>query len=249
MKPNFLSESENGVYFLTPPKIEFEELYLSVREKENRILEDDLVKKLPVLPSTHPHYFEWRKRHFTTKKFLKYKTEKRFKRILDIGCGNGWFTHQISEKTDFTIGLDVGKEELEQASRCFNRENLHFTCCTDLTLFPKNNFDLICFNASIQYFDLSQKFWNTLNELLTEFGEIHILDSPIYYQRDQEEAKKRSEKYFESLGEKAANSYYNHLIWNNLPSGYSILYRPKKWTLKVFRNRSPFAWLMVQKRS
>jgi ubiquinone/menaquinone biosynthesis C-methylase UbiE len=248
MKPYFLNKPENGVYFLTAPKSDFEEVYLHVREKENRLLEDELVTKLPFLPSQHLHYSEWRKRQFTLKKFLKYKTGKKFQKILDIGCGNGWFTNQISSKTELTIGLDVGKEELEQAARCFEKDNLFFTCCSDLTLLPKNSFDLITFNASIHYFDLTPDFWENLNRLMTEFGEIHILDSPIYYQRDQEEAKKRSEHYFENIGEKDANSYYHHLIWNYLPSGYSIFYRPKKWKLKIFRNRSSFSWLMVQKR-
>jgi SAM-dependent methyltransferase len=248
MKPEFLSKSENGVYYLTQAKTDFESVYLKVREKENRLLDDDLVKKLPFLPNTHPHFAEWKKRQFTVKKFQKYTKLKPFCRVLDIGCGNGWFTNQLLGKPESVIGLDVGKEELEQAARCFQNEDLHFVCCTDLSLLPKKSFDLITFNASIQYFELTKEFWDVLDSLLDARGEIHILDSPIYYQRDQKDAQDRSVDYFENIGEPQANEYYHHLIWNHLPSGYSIFYRPKKWKLKIFKKRSPFTWLMVQKR-
>lgn len=247
MKPDFLIDNRNGVFYITEPKSEFEQSYVAVRTKENRLLSDELVKKLPFLPKNQSHAKEWKKRKNTLRRFLNYSKNQKNQKILEVGCGNGWFTNQIAKNSIYTIGLDVGQTELNQASRCFSTENVHFLCCNDLSLLPDSTFDCIVFNASIHYFELTSSFWNNLKRLLTKNGEIHILDSPIYSLRELKDAKIRSENYFNSLDEKEAINYYHPFTWKDLPSGYKRLFKPNKWVNYILKNRSPFPWIVIYK--
>ncbi|GAB5416850.1 MAG: class I SAM-dependent methyltransferase [Crocinitomicaceae bacterium] len=236
---------QHQVTFLTPPKEEFESQYKVVRDKENRCLSDDQVKRLPHIDPSSPLVSEWKKRSWMLNKLETYLSLGAFENVLDIGCGNGWMTHKISKYCQSAItGLDVGKEELEQAARCFGSENISFVCCSDWSLLPKEQYDLIYFAGSFHYFEPDTVFWDLLFSLLKPGGEIHILETQFYEIEAVEAAQKRSKEYFEKVG--AAVDYYQHLSWDVLPDTYETLYRPNKWN-KVFRNRSPFPWIRMRK--
>lgn len=247
MTTNWLPQPEKGVYYLTPPKAPFEAEYLAVRKKEDRVPTDDLVRKLPFVPSSHPHFREWQLRSDTLTRFQTFLRKLPQRHILDIGCGNGWFSYQMSQCGHSITGLDVGKTELEQAARCFSGEQIRFICCNAWNLLPEAEFDLITFNASIQYFELTPDFWNSLYRLLKPGGEIHILDSPFYLPEELNAARKRSTEYFLHMQQPNAQLYYFHPLFQQLPESKRILYRPNKWLRKVLRNRSPFFWISVSK--
>ena len=166
----WLINRRKGVFYITEAKVLFEELYIDVRTKENRLLEDEIVVQLPRVSSDHPHHEEWKKRQATCAQFIHHLKQHPPKTALDIGCGNGWFTHQISTIATSTFGLDVGTEELEQAARCFANESTKFVCCTDWSLLPDNTFDLITFNASLQYFELNEAFASQSIAVIREAG-------------------------------------------------------------------------------
>lgn len=236
---------ENGVEYLTQSKLEFEELYVEVRTKENRILTDQEVKQLPFVPSNYKHYNEWCKRQFTLNNFTKYLQKSKPNEVLEIGCGNGWFSNQLSKHCNHVTGLDIGKLELEQAARCFQEDKFTFLCCSDLTLLPSKKYDLIVFNASLQYFQLTADFWANIIRCLTENGEIHIIDSPFYHPEQIQQAKTNSKSYFNSLNVEKASEYYFHLDWNKLPKNAQILYKPNRFLNKLIKNRSPFPWIKI----
>lgn len=196
----------NGVYILTAPKSDFEQVYLDVRSKEHRLPDDSFVALLPVVPKTHPHAHEWQLRKRTADRFVTYLQQHPKGSILEIGCGNGWFSHIVSNYATAVTGLDVGITELEQAARCFSLPHLKFVCCTDWSVLPEQCFDIIVFNASYQYFVHDSAFWQSLYRLLRPQGEIHILDSPFYHSDTQQEAHKRSESYFLNMGLPEASS-------------------------------------------
>lgn len=234
----------NGVIYLTNPKMDFEMNYTAVRQKENRLLSDDLVKTLPFVKEG-PHVQEWRKRIDTLNRMKPFLAQLAHKTILEIGCGNGWFSNLLVNNNNTVIGLDVGKIELEQAARCFQKHNLHFVCCSDLSMLPQNEFDCIIFNASIQYFDLTETWWEMLFQKVKKAGEIHIIDSPFYDDNEVQAAKIRSEKYFEQLNEKQAQLYYFHHRWSELPRKFDVLYKKRKTTRFFNKNASPFPWIRI----
>ena len=232
------------VNYLTTSDDTFERAYVDARKKESRILSDEQVKKLPAISKTHEHFKEWRKRIPTTKKFTKYLSNRGTVAILEIGCGNGWFSSKMLLGNNRVIGLDVGSEELEQASQCFQNENLRFIYCNDLKLLPEESFDIIVFNASLQYFDLNDAFWKTLRTLLKEKGEIHILDSPIYTEKEAINAKERSRVYYSNLNVDLIN-YYHPVHWDQIPKPRKLLYKPMGYLQKILPYYSPFPWVCI----
>lgn len=46
--------------------------------------------------------------------------------VLDIGCGNGFLTYDVAEKTKKVLGIDISSENIERAKKTYNRPNLNF---------------------------------------------------------------------------------------------------------------------------
>ena len=232
--------------YLTQPKENFELAYIEARKKENRLLSDALVQLLPYVPSTHQHSKEWKRRISTTKKFTDYLSSAPPSTILEIGCGNGWFSSKLLLQKNRVIGLDVGREELEQAARCFSSKNLRFICCNDFQLLPAKSFDIVVFNASLQYFNLDESFWKILKNLLTEKGEIHILDTPVYSEEESQKAKNRSKAYYQQLGVDLID-FYHPVHWGQIPKPRKIFYQPMSYLVKLIPWYSPFPWICMYK--
>jgi ubiquinone/menaquinone biosynthesis C-methylase UbiE len=239
---NFLN-IEKGIKYLSEKKQEDSDTYLAVRKKENRILSDDLVTKLP-----HLSFNEWPVRKKSSERFMKYLFLKNDSlNILDIGCGNGWFTNQMALISDrnFIIGLDINSLELEQAARVFKKKNLEFVY-GDVFEIQENfqeKFDIITLNGVIQYFPAFFDLINTLELFLKPLGEIHIMDSPFYTKEKISEARKRTEEYYSSIGfPEMANNYFHHDIQNL--KDFELLYSSKQNLFhKIIRKKdSPFSW-------
>jgi len=235
--------------FLTEPNPEFEELYIRVRDKEHRVLTDAQVKQLPEVDSNNPHYREWKKRDYTSLKFIAYLKGHSRNKILDVGCGNGWFTHRISEYCSAATGLDVNRVELEQAARLFGNAKTKFVYADIFTasLTPSSH-DIIVFNASVQYFANPEALIARCKELLTEKGELHFLDSPFYDREEITPAKERTAAYYKALGFPEAANYYHHHSKETVRSlGSEILYS-KSLLKKLFVKYSPpFPWIRICK--
>ena len=239
-KSNFTEE--NGLFYGEEVQSKFEELYLQIREKENRLLEDQLVVQLPYLPSNHVLAAEWKRRLPTLERFVNYLKTSPFKRVLEIGCGNGWFSNQVKMHVKEVVAQDINEQELKQASRVFQDPNLTFVLTDDvLRLAESYNPDLIVFNASLQYFDPQKNILNELKSILTDV-EIHVLDSPIYANKKESEAAKlRSDLYYEKMNTKELSNYYFHWTEEDI-SEVEFLWRPSLWT-KYVKKDSPFSWV------
>ncbi|HEY3430181.1 MAG TPA: methyltransferase domain-containing protein, partial [Cyclobacteriaceae bacterium] len=213
-------EFEDGVYFQKSlnRKNDFEEKYRMLREKEGRIYTDEEVQNLPEIKSGHPHRSEWLLRKNSMQRLLKYVQKKGFKNILDIGCGNGWMSKHLADTRAQVIALDINEFELKQGARVYsNKKNLQFVYADVLHHpFEKRSFDLIILSSSIQYFSDLKLLLEKLNELLSDDGEIHIIDSTIYNDHDALLARKRSEIYYNSLGYPGMASHYFHHSWSSL---------------------------------
>lgn len=234
---------KSSVNFLTPPLEDFESEYSAIRQKEGRWLTDVEVQQLPHVPQNHPLFSEWKKRQWMLDRFSTYLESKSFKNVLDIGCGNGWMTHQVHTFCSQITGIDVGREELEQAARCFPKDDIHFTCCSDWSLLPKHSFDLIYFAGSFHYFESNPELWERLFWLLAPGGEIHILETQFYSSEEVAAARQRTRNYFQKMGHEG--QFYKHLAFTDLPEQAEKLYKPTILN-KVMRNRSPFPWIRIK---
>ena len=244
-----LKNTENGVYYLSPKEDSFSEDYIKVRELEDRVLTDHQVKSLPYLSKNNKLFKEWLLRQKSANRFINYLKEKKSpQNILDIGCGNGWFSNSLAMVSQHhkVYGLDVNPIELEQAARVFKRGNLSFIYADIFEALPffKNKYDIITLNASIQYFGDIENLLKTLKSFLKPNGEIHILDSPFYKDSEIEAAKKRTKDYYKKLGDSEMYKYYFHHSDSILKKS-TILYSPKRSIFKklFFLKDIPFYWV------
>lgn len=242
----------DGVYIFSKVNDNFENTYLKVREKENRIFSNDELKQLPFAWDSNPHKKEWDLRAESFQRFKKYfETKKQNQNILDLGCGNGWFCGQLSKSFDHNFYcVDVNLTELNQGRRVFHSERLRFIYADIFEAkFPEKYFGYILINAAIQYFPDISKLLNKLLALLNENGEIHIIDSPIYSVDESIKAKERTKNYYLSLGFPEMSDKYHHHTWKEIQQfNYKILYNPfttlNKFK-KYFIKDSPFPWIEI----
>jgi ubiquinone/menaquinone biosynthesis C-methylase UbiE len=252
LDPNTL---QNGVYILSEIKDKFESIYLKVREKENRVYSDDELRNLPFASESNPHKKEWDVRAKSFLRFRNYlKSKNQSLNILDLGCGNGWFSGKLFNSFNIKFYcVDVNITELNQGRRVFESENLVFIYADIFsTEFPPNYFDIVILNASIQYFAEIKTLLDKLLSLIKMNGEIHIIDSPIYSDKEAMNAKQRTANYYSSLGFPEMINNYFHRSWNEISEyNFEILYNPssaKRKLKKIFlTNDSPFPWIRIKK--
>jgi SAM-dependent methyltransferase len=232
----------------------FEENYVNLRAKENRLLADDQVLHLPLVSRDHPHAKEWSIRKSSANKLSAYiaKTTGQ-KNILEVGCGNGWLCNVLSHIDGAAIvGMDVNRLELEQAARVFaSKKNVAFILGDIFRFRCTIAFDYIILPSSVQYFPSLDKLINNLIGKLSVRGEIHILDSPIYDVAEVENAQARSRHYFEAQNSEM-HQHYHHHSWNDLKQfHFHLLHDPKSFPSKISRAisaQSPFPWIVITKK-
>jgi len=226
-----------------------------VRENEKRVYSDKEVRLLPNTSKSNPHKEEWKMRKCSLHRFTNYikKYDEKLN-LLDVGCGNGWFSANIANSSSINIyALDVNKIELEQAARVFNFKNIYFICGNIfVNIFEDRSYDIITLNSSIQYFDNFSTLIKRLFYFLTDEGEIHIIDSPIYNRNELAGAKERTARYYISNGfTEMAKHYYHHTFDELKDFNYKILYDPKAVQnnlKKIFGFKdSPFPWFRIIK--
>ena len=117
-------------------------------------------------------------RKTTLQKLIKYLRASGATSVLELGCGNGWLSYNLSNSLNAEIcAVDVNETELRQAGRVFNgKANLCFlyTNIFSRVLKPKH-FDAIVLGSSIQYFEDLENLFTTLLDLLRPSGSIYIV--------------------------------------------------------------------------
>jgi len=245
-----------GIHHLgDPPQMhEFEEMYLNVRQAENRFLPDRQVLQLPNLTPGAPHYKEWTLRQVSTQRFLSYLgVQTSPGRILDLGCGNGWMSNQLATaQASQVVGLDINLEELNQAARLFNLNNLRI-CHGDIfqNIFPQDHFKYILLASTIQYFQDLHGLIKRLFFFLKPEGEIHILDSPLYSQQELQKARLRSQQYYRSIGFIGmANHYFHHSFSELEAFPWDFVFNPDSLKAKIRKvlrfPEPPFPWIRIK---
>ena len=233
------------------------ELYLRVRTKEGRLYPDEWVARLPNIPASHPLASEWHARAGSCARLVRYLSALGHPlTILELGCGNGWLSHQLAHISATNIwGLDHASPELIQASRVFKQPNLGFLSADIFDApFALQVFDIVLLASVIQYFPDLPALIRALWPLLKPGGEIHLLDSPIYPAPEIPAARQRTLVYYTSLGfPEMSEHYFHHPVaaldafsprWLYHPGG--IRARIKRW---LGQSVSPFPWVVIQRQA
>jgi SAM-dependent methyltransferase len=247
------------------PFQEKERLYLEVRQQEARVLADEAVKNLPTTSPSSIYAREWAWRKRSLARFLSHcerlaaSRDTPF-RLLDLGCGNGWFANRLAENPKWEVwAVDVNEAELAQGARLFGRENLKFAYADILSLSPLSDaprthllaaFDVVVLAASVQYFpDLAHLVFS-LKKHLKPNGEIHLLDSPFYKnEKEQAAAQRRTLEYYSKVGVPRMAAFYHHHLWSTAVGleGKNLNNRLKIKFLQKTKWLAPFPWVVFQK--
>jgi SAM-dependent methyltransferase len=229
-------------------------LYMRVREKEGRLYPDEIAARLPYVPSDHPLRDEWSVRAGSLQRLADYIVRlPRPCRMLELGCGNGWLSHGISELPGLQVwGVDLVSPELLQAARLFGASNLTFLAADIFQPpFAPATFDVIVVASVIQYFPDLPELIRALRRLLAEPGELHIIDSPLYPNRDLPSARERTHAHYAALGfPEMADHYFHHTLDELQQFSPRWLYQPGSAQARLSRllghSESPFPWLCIR---
>ncbi len=229
-------------------KMDFEDLYIAVRQQEKRVYTDEQLQLLPDID--HIYYDEWKIRKRSSERLTAYLEKKhKFLRILEVGCGNGWLSAKLSDIPNTRVtGLDINQVEIEQANRVFKKPNLEFIYDSfNENTFDYEKFDVIVFAASLQYFPSVVNVLKQALTILKNGGEVHIIDTPFYNPPEAEKADERSCKYYSALGypEMAAH-YFHHSISEFWGFNYEVLFNPSNVFNRLFK-KDPFYWITIRK--
>ena len=230
---------------------DFEKHYLQVRQAEGRILTVPEIQNLPETPDSYRHHQEWNQRKKSTRRLLQYITNKKPCKILDIGCGNGWFLYKVADSASVLTGIDVNQLELNLAAEALsglNQVDLIYGDVFEVSF--KVSYDIILLNACVQYFEDFFKLIQRLKSLLAPGGEIHIVDSPFYINKTEAQAAKdRSSNYYQNKGvPEMANHYFHHSLDDLEQFDFQVLYNPSSLHQRIKRKLmidSPFYWIKV----
>jgi ubiquinone/menaquinone biosynthesis C-methylase UbiE len=235
-------EFHNNIFYQKdlPRNNQFEQVYLKVRESENRIYSDHIIKKLPEFDTRHPNGKEWQMRKSTLYELVKYLRESGARSILELGCGNGWLAHNLAVTLKIEIcALDINEMELLQGAQVFGEQkNLCFVYADIFSnMLSTQKFDIIVLGSSIQYFRDLKILISKLARLLDSAGKIYIIDSPFYSSTvELNAAKKRSQDHFNSLGfPEMAQQYFHHTFDELNNFKYKILYNPRSFVSRFKR--------------
>jgi SAM-dependent methyltransferase len=162
----------------------FPGIRLPDRTPDSRTLYSDReVALLPYLGAVHARDREWVSRAASADRLVRYLAEhKRDAGILEIGCGNGWLSRQLSTVPGSrVVGLDSNFGELRQAARVFRRQaNLKFIYGDFYSAVLQDlSFDIIVMAATVHCFPSTHRIIRDALGYLRPHGELHLLDSPL----------------------------------------------------------------------
>jgi len=113
----------------------------------------------------------------TFKKILSsipWKTKK--KRLLDLGCGEGYLMEAASSIFDHVEGIDISHEACEKV------KEKGFVChegdLNDIA-FPENSFDAVCISDVLEHIPFPKKMMKRVAQILKPKGELFIITPNI----------------------------------------------------------------------
>jgi len=121
----------------------------------------------------------------------KILNNKKFDKILEIGCGTGKNTEFLHTITNELLAIDFSVEMLQKAKERINTNNVKFEFA-DITKkwnFAENNFDLVTFSLILEHIENLDFVFSEANKTLKTNGLIYIGELHPFKQYEGSKAK------------------------------------------------------------
>lgn len=107
---------------------------------------------------------------------------KKGERVLDLACGQGFFTRAFFQEGADAMGVDIGKQLILIAKKESPKEIKYFPhSAEDLSLFENNSFDKITIVLAIQNIEAPHKVFKECARVLSPTGKLFIvLNHPAF---------------------------------------------------------------------
>ncbi len=158
--------------------------YRTVREQDGyRPLAAAYYQTLPQVDRRNPQADVWRVRRASYKNLLRVlSSAPGVSTILDLGAGNGWLSHRLSEVGHCCAAVDWLDDEQDGlgAGRFYSTDFLCVQADYDQLPFAPGQFNAVIFNASLHYSaDIAASLQHA-RRMLSPGGVIAVMDSPTF---------------------------------------------------------------------
>jgi len=86
-------------------------------------------------------------------------------RVLDIGCGNGALSYDLSKKAKEVVGIDINRQDIETAKKKYSALNIKYIV-GDATEYNFNGkFDVIVLSSVLEHLKNRTEFLNKIKNL------------------------------------------------------------------------------------
>jgi len=98
---------------------------------------------------------------------LEYLGDIRGKKILDIGCGSGELTNELSKKAKLVVGVDFSQEWIDYCRGKYTNKNLNFikAKASNLRSFKNDYFDIVVMNMVLPNIETAGDVKKTFEEI------------------------------------------------------------------------------------
>lgn len=122
-------------------------------------------------------------REFTNPAILITILDHPGERVLDLGCGEGWLTRELSKKGKSAVGVD-GTQALIQTARKLGSEHYYHLTYEDIIAtkkIPETPYDLVVFNFCLYQKSQTSLLLREVKKALNERGQIIIQTLHPYF--------------------------------------------------------------------
>ena len=89
--------------------------------------------------------------------------------VLDIGCGNGFLTHDIAGKARSVTAIDLNTDNIEFARRNFGGDNIEYICADAAQFNTGEKFDVVTMSNLLEHLENRHDFLQKISSLADRF--------------------------------------------------------------------------------
>lgn len=89
--------------------------------------------------------------------------------VLDIGCGNGYLTHDIAKKAKKVVAIDLNEKNIKQAKEKFSKDNIEYLQGDATRLNFNENFDIVVLSNVLEHMEDRHSFLLKIGQLTDKF--------------------------------------------------------------------------------